>query len=160
VDAIELLESQHREVKSLFKMCEKASGDGRRQLFEKIADDLAVHAALEEKHFYPTTKSARTGDLLAQAVEEHLSVKRIIADMLEMDPAAAQFDAKLAVLTEQVEHHIEEEEGELFPKAKEMLSADELEDLGLVMEDFAEELAAGGSPRDAVPAETNEAARI
>jgi hemerythrin superfamily protein len=141
VDAIELLESQHREVKSLFKMCVKASGEGRR-------------------HFYPTTKSARTGDLLAQAVEEHLSVKRIIADMLEMDPAAAQFDAKLAVLTEQVEHHIEEEEGELFPKAKEMLSADELEDLGLVMEDFAEELAAGGSPRDAVPAETNEAARI
>jgi len=68
-----------------------------RKKFEQIADDLAVHAAIEEKHFYPATKSARTEDLLQEAVEEHLSVKRIIADLLEMDPAEAQFDAKIGI---------------------------------------------------------------
>jgi hemerythrin superfamily protein len=160
VDAIELLESQHREMKSLFKKCEKASGESKRQLFERIADDLAVHAAIEEKHFYPATMSVRTEDLLAEAVEEHLSMKRIIADMLELDPAEAPFDARLAVLKEQVEHHIEEEEGDLFPKVKKMLSADEMEDLGFMMEEFAEDLESGGSVRDAVPAETGEAAHI
>ena len=160
MDAIELLESQHEEVKELFEKCEKASGEAKRQLFEKIADALAVHAAIEEKHFYPATKSARTEELLQEAVEEHLSVKRIIADLLEMDPAEAQFDAKITVLQEQVEHHVEEEEGDLFPKVRKMVDKEALFDLGVVMEDMANDLKAGGSPRDAVPAETGEAAPI
>lgn len=160
MNAIELLESQHEEVKKLFKKCEKASGESKRQLFEQIADALAVHASIEEKHFYPATKSARTEDLLQEAVEEHLSVKRIIADLLEMDSAEAQFDAKITVLQEQVEHHVKEEEGELFPKVKKILSGEELEELGVVMEDAADQLKAVGSPRDAVPGETGEAAPI
>ncbi len=160
MNAIKLLETQHQEVKHLFHQCEKASGESRREIFEKIADDLAVHSAIEEKHFYPATKSARTEELLQEAVEEHLSVKRIIADMLEMDPSEPQFDAKLKVLQEQVEHHVEEEEGDLFPKVKKLLSADELEDLGVVMEDLAGELKAGGAPREAVPSETDHAAPV
>jgi len=104
--------------------------------------------------------AARTEELLEEAVEEHLSIKRLIADLLEMDPAEAQFDAKIAVLKEQVEHHVEEEEGDLFPKVRKLLSADELEDLGVVMEDLAEELKEGGAPRAAVPAETGEAASL
>ena len=160
MNAIELLESQHEEVKKLFKRCEKAIGESKRQLFEQIADALAVHASIEEKHFYPATKSARTEDLLQEAVEEHLSVKRIISDLLEMDPAEGQFEAKLTVLQEQVEHHVQEEEGELFPKVKKILSGEELEELAVVMEDAADELKAGGSPRDAVPGETGEAAPI
>lgn len=160
MNAIKLLETQHQEVKHLFQQCEKASGESKREIFEKIADDLAVHSAIEEKHFYPATKSARTEELLQEAVEEHLSVKRIIADMLEMDPADAQFDAKLKVLQEQVEHHVKEEEGDLFPKVKKLLSADELEDLGVVMEDLAGELEAGGAPREAVPSETDHAAPV
>ncbi|MCA1826043.1 MAG: hemerythrin domain-containing protein [Myxococcales bacterium] len=160
MNAIELLETQHKEVKELFNKIEKASGETKRELFERIADDLAVHATIEEKHFYPATKAARTEELLQEAVEEHLSVKRIIADLLEMDPAEAQFDAKIAVLKEQVEHHVEEEEGELFPQVKKLLAEDELEDLGVVMEDMAEELKEGGAPRAAVPAETGEAAPL
>ena len=92
MNAIELLETQHEEVKSLFDRIEKANGEARRQLFEEIADHLAVHSAIEEKHFYPATRAARTEELLQQAVEEHLSVKRIVADLLEMDPGEAQFD--------------------------------------------------------------------
>ncbi|MGZ6141888.1 MAG: hemerythrin domain-containing protein [Myxococcales bacterium] len=160
MNAIELLVMQHEEVKALFDKIEKASGEAKRELFEKIADDLAVHAAIEEKHFYPATRAARTEDLLQEAVEEHLSVKRIIADLLEMDPAEAQFDAKIAVLKEQVERHVEEEEGELFPKAKQLLSEDDLDDLGVVMEDMAEDLKQSGAPREAVPGETGEAAPL
>jgi hemerythrin superfamily protein len=160
VNAIDLLEMQHKEVKALFKKIENASGEEKRELFEKIADDLAVHATIEEKHFYPATKAARTEELLQEAVEEHLSVKRLIADLLEMNIDDPQFDAKIAVMKEQVEHHVEEEEGELFPKVKKLLSQDELEDLGVVMEDMAEELKEGGAPRAAVPAETGEAAPL
>jgi hemerythrin superfamily protein len=160
VNAIDLLKQQHDEVKALFKKIERAEGDEKEELFDRIADALAMHAAIEEQHFYPATKDDRTEELLHEAVEEHLSVKRIIADMLEMEPSDPQFDAKCKVLEEQVEHHVEEEEGDLFPKVKKMLSKDELEDLGVVMEDTAEELKAEGAPREQVPAETGSAAPL
>jgi hemerythrin superfamily protein len=160
VNAIELLMQQHKEAKELFRQLEKAEDEEKRELFEELADALAVHSAIEEKHFYPATKSARTEEFLEEAVEEHLSVKRILADLLERQPSDPQFDAKVAVLKEQVEHHIQEEEGELFPKVKKMLSADQLDDLGMVMEDMAEELKSAGAPREQVPAETSSAAPL
>ena len=160
MNAIDLLEKQHREVEQLFKKFEKAEGEEEKQsLFEEIGDKLAVHAGIEEKHFYPATRTARTEDELREAVEEHLSVKRIIADLLEMEPSNPQFEPKVLVLKEQVEHHVEEEEEELFPKVKKMLSRDELDDLGTVMEDLAQELEAG-APRESVPAETGSAAPL
>jgi hemerythrin superfamily protein len=93
-------------------------------------------------------------------VEEHLSVKRIIADLLEMEPDDAQFDAKIKVLQEQVDHHVEEEEDELFPKVQKLHSKDELEDLGALMEQTAEELQQQGAPRMEVPKETGAAAPL
>jgi hemerythrin superfamily protein len=160
VDALKLLKTQHDEAKQLFKKIEKAEGDEKGELFDELADALAVHATIEEKHFYPATKNARTEELLQEAVEEHLNAKRVIADLLEMSPSDEQFDAKVKVLQEMIEHHIEEEEGELFPKVKKLLSADELEDLGVVMEDMAEDLKAQGAPRENVPAETGAAAPL
>ena len=160
MNAIELLMTQHKQVKTLFKKLEKAENSEKRELFVELADSLAVHAAIEEEHFYPSTKSARTEELLQEAVEEHLSVKRIIADLLECEPSDPQFDAKIKVLQEQVEHHVEEEEGELFPKVKRMFSEDQLEDLGMAMEDLAEELKESGSPREQVPMETGSAAPL
>jgi len=160
MNAIDLLEQQHREVEKLFKKIEKAGPDEKEQLFDELADSLAVHAAIEEQHFYPATKDARTEELLQEAVEEHLSVKRIIADLLEMEPDDAQFDAKIKVLQEQVEHHVEEEEGELFPKVQKLHSKDELEDLGVLMEQTAEELKEQGAPRMEVPKETGSAAPL
>jgi hemerythrin superfamily protein len=161
VNAIDLLALQHREVKALFAKFESASSaDEKQKLFEQIADELAVHTTIEEKHFYPATRSARTDDLLQEAVEEHLQAKRVIADLLEMEIDDAQFDAKMTVLREEVEHHVAEEEGELFPKVKQLLSEDELDDLGTVMEDLADELKEDGAPRAQVPAETGDAAQI
>src|SRR3982751_5852381 len=140
MNAIDLLKKQHEEAKELLSALEEAEVEEKEELFEKLADALAMHAAIEEKHFYPATKDDRTEELLQEAVEEHLSVKRLIADLLEMSPADAQFDAKVKVLREQVEHHIEEEEGELFPKVKKAHEAQELDDLGILMEETAEEL--------------------
>ena len=160
MNAIDLLKQQHREVEELFKKIDKAGPEEKEKLFDELADSLAVHAAIEEQHFYPATKDARTEDLLEQAVEEHLSVKRIIADLLEMEPDDAQFDAKIKVLQEQVEHHVEEEEQELFPKVQKLHSKDELEDLGVLMEQTAEELEEQGAPRMEVPKETGAAAPI
>jgi hemerythrin superfamily protein len=161
VNAIELLEQQHREVEKLFEKIEKAESEEKKEeLFDEMADALAVHAAIEEQHFYPATKDARTEELLTEAVEEHLAVKRIIADLLEMDPDDAQFDAKIRVLKENVERHVEEEEGELFPKVSKVHSKDELEDLGVLMEQTANELKAQGAPRMQVPMETGAAAPL
>ena len=160
MNAIDLLKQQHREVEKLFKKIEKAGPDEKEKLFDGLADALAVHAAIEEQHFYPATKDARTEELLEEAVEEHLSVKRIIADLLEMEPDDAQFDAKIKVLQEQVEHHVEEEEEQLFPEVQKLHSKDELEDLGMLMEQTAEELKEQGAPRMEVPKETGAAAPI
>ena len=161
MNAIDLLEQQHEEARKLFQKIEKAARpDEKERLFDELADALAVHAAIEEQHFYPATKDARTEELLQEAVEEHLSMKRIIADLLEMEPDDAQFDAKIKVLREQVEHHVEEEENELFPKVRKIHSKDELEDLGILMGQTAEELKARGAPRMEVPKETGAAAPI
>jgi hemerythrin superfamily protein len=159
VNAIDLLKQQHDQVEELFKKIENAKS-GKEELFDQIADALAVHSAIEEQHFYPATKDTRTEELLQEAVEEHLAVKRIIADLLEMEPDDPQFEAKIKVLKEQVEHHVEEEEKELFPKVRKMHSKEELEDLGVLMEDTAQELKQRGAPRMQVPKETGTAAPI
>ena len=159
MNAIDLLMKQHGEAKELLSALENAEMEDKQELFEKVADALAVHAAIEERHFYPATKDDRTEDLLQEAVEEHLSVKRLIADLLDMPPSDAQFDAKVKVLKEQVEHHIEEEEGDLFPKVKQAHRTEELEDLGALMEETADELLQS-EPRNQVPLETGAAAPI
>ena len=159
MNAIDLLKKQHQEAKELFSALEEAEVEEKEELFEKLADALATHAAIEERHFYPATRDDRTEDLLHEAVEEHLSVKRLIADLLDMSPSDAQFDAKVKVLKEQIEHHVEEEEGELFPEVKKAHKAQELDDLGLLMEETAEELLQS-QPRNQVPLETGAAAPI
>jgi hemerythrin superfamily protein len=158
--AIDMLEAQHREVEDLFSDFEEASAGKKRDIFLKIADKLAVHAAIEEKHFYPAAKAKETEDLLLESVEEHLSVKRIIADLLEQEPDQETLEAKVKVLQEQIEHHVEEEEEELFPKVEKLLGEEALEALEQEMTATQEELLAKGNPRDQVPSETGEAAPI
>ena len=161
MSAIDLLESQHREVEKLFTQIEKAKGDDKKtRLFEEIADKLAVHAAIEEHHFYPAVKAKRTEDILLEALEEHLAMKRTLADIMKIDASDDTFDAKVKVLKEQVEHHVEEEETDLFPKVKKILSADELDALEQEMVAEQAEMEAAGEPRSAIPTETGEAAPL
>jgi hemerythrin superfamily protein len=161
MNAIELLESQHREVESLFSKIEKArSTASKTKLFEQIADKLAVHAAIEEHHFYPAVKHKRTEDILLESLEEHLAIKRVLADLLELEAGDETFDAKLEVLKEEVEHHVEEEESDLFPKVRTLIDQEQLEAIGQEMSDEQDELEERGDPRNAVPAETGQAASI
>jgi hemerythrin superfamily protein len=153
LNAIDMLTQQHREVEELFARAEKAEGGQKRDLANAIADKLAIHVAIEERHFYPATRSTRTEELLRQAVEEHLSAKRLLADLIDTDPDDPQFDAKIKVLRKQIQHHVEEEEGQLFPKVLKLISTQELEDLAVVMQDTAEELEQG-QPRQNIPLET------
>jgi hemerythrin superfamily protein len=161
MSAIDMLEADHREVEDLFEELESAEGAAeKREIFDEIADKLAVHAAIEERHFYPAAKSKETEDLLKEAAEEHLSVKRLIADLLALNAKDETFDAKAKVLKEQIEHHVEEEEGELFPKVQKLLDSDTLDALEQEMMATRDELLAEGEPREQVPEETDKAAPI
>jgi len=161
MNAIKLLKQQHREVEALFKQLEKAkSARPRRKAFEQIADKLAVHATIEEKHFYPSVKRRATEEILLEAVEEHLGVKRVIADLLELEADDPTFEAKAKVLKDLVEHHVEEEEETLFPKVSKAIDDDELAAIGEEMAATMEDLLERGSPREAVPSETERAASL
>jgi hemerythrin superfamily protein len=160
MDAIELLKSQHRKVEKLFKQIEKSDdSEHKQELFEELADNLAAHSAIEEEIFYPAAYAKQTRELLLEAVEEHLAVKRLLADLLDLTPDDEAFDAKVMVLKEQVEHHVKEEEGELFKKVQKELSGDDLDALGVQMEDqFDAEMA--DDPSSRIPEQTDEAAPL
>lgn len=162
MNALDLLKEQHQEVDVLFKRFKKLdedAADEKGELFQLIADRLAAHATIEEQLFYPSVKNEDTEDLLRESLEEHLGVKRFIADLLALDPEDEQFDAKMEVLQENVEHHVEEEEKELFKRVRKGFSKQQLEDLGLQMQDLYEELMEK-EPRTQVPEETDTAAPL
>jgi iron-sulfur cluster repair protein YtfE (RIC family) len=173
LNALDLLTEQHAEVDALFERLEgegdadaeedeEDGGDGgdRKAAFVELADKLAAHATIEEKLFYPRVMSEQTSDLLHQAVEEHLAVKRVLADMVTMDLDADEFKAKLAVLKEEVSHHAhEEEEAKLFPMLRKSMDPEDLAGLGNELLVMFEQLLAS-EPRFEVPKETVEAAPL
>jgi hemerythrin superfamily protein len=124
-DAITLLESQHREVEEMFEKFEGLT-DRAKASKKKIADQicaaLTMHTQIEEEIFYPATRAAskETEDMVDEAVVEHASAKDLIAQILEMDPDDDLYDAKVKVLSEMIDHHVEEEEQEMFPKVREL----------------------------------------
>ncbi len=161
ITVLELLQSQHTEVDELIEKLEDERGD-REETFRELADKLAAHAAIEEQIFYPAAMKADLAEMLHESVEEHLAIKRILADMLELDPEddEEEFDAKLAVLKEAVDHHAhEEEEGELFPKLKRTMSQDEQVALASECAALFEELLEQ-EPRNNIAAETDRAAPL
>src|SRR3954451_19561225 len=132
LNVLDLLTSQHTEVDQLLAELEAGRGD-RTATFRELADKVAAHSTVEEKIFYPAVMQSNTAELLHESVEEHLSVKRVLADMLELDPDADQdeFDAKLSVLKEQLSHHAhDEEEQKLFPILRKSIASDDLAALG------------------------------
>ena len=160
MNAIDLLKSQHRDVERLFSKIDNARGAKSKQtIFETLADSLAAHATIEEHQFYPAVRAKRTEDILLESLEEHLGIKRVLADLLKISADDETFDAKIKVLKEQVEHHVDEEETDLFPKVKKILDKAELEALGETMSAEFKKLEAG-RPRDAVPSETKQAASL
>ena len=122
-DAIDLLTEDHAKVKALFEQYEALS-DRSRASKKKVADQICVeltkHALAEEEIFYPAVRAAskESSDLVDEARVEHASAKELITQILDMAPGDDLYDAKVKVLSEQILHHVEEEEGEMFPNAR------------------------------------------
>jgi len=119
-DAIQLLKSDHREVEKLFKQFQDASEDERRmQLCEQICMELMAHTEIEEEIFYPTCRQfLKDDEIVNEALVEHQAAKDLIEEIRSMDASDEMFDARMQVLQEQIEHHVEEEEKELFPNVQ------------------------------------------
>src|SRR5262249_41854495 len=155
MNAIDFLKAQHRMVEDLFARIDKAkTEDEKETLFTELADSLAVHTSIEEHHFYPGVKSRATEELLLESVEEHLAAKRVLSDLLDLPVDDETFDAKLKVLNDLVSHHVEEEEGTLFPKVARSVDKSDLEEIAQAMLAEQAELEDRGNPREAVPLET------
>ncbi|MDQ5845481.1 MAG: hemerythrin domain-containing protein [Acidobacteriota bacterium] len=135
MDAFELLKNDHKKVSELFKQIESASGQAKKQLFSQVKSELDLHAHIEEKFLYPAlenTKEAR--EITLEAYEEHKVVKELLAELAAAGTLNDEWDAKFTVLKENVEHHVEEEEGELFDKAEDALGDEKVERIGAEME--------------------------
>ena len=110
-DAIMLLRSDHDEVEDLFEQYENASGEERkREIAHQICDELKIHSMIEEEIFYPAFRGKIEDDMLDEAIVEHDGAKVLINDIMDGGPDEKFYDAKVTVLKEQIEHHVEEEE--------------------------------------------------
>jgi hemerythrin superfamily protein len=141
MDAIQLLKDDHKKVEKIFSDME--GKENRQRLFPELDRELSVHAEIEEKVFYPATKEVEpTRDLVLESIEEHKQIKMVLADLEQTDKTTEEWGAALKVLKEDVMHHVGEEENELFPKVKKVLSKQQLEDLGTRMEELKIQLLA------------------
>jgi hemerythrin superfamily protein len=133
LNALDLLIDQHDEVDQLITHLKEDELDIQRRMyvFFELADKLAAHAAMEEQLFYPAVRAKQTEEVLLESVEEHLAIKRVLADMMTTELDDPRFGALLNVLEEEVQHHAhEEEEQVLFPKLRNLMTGQELDALG------------------------------
>ena len=135
MDAFNLLKADHRKVEELFSQLESASGQAKIRVFEQIKTELDLHTHIEETIFYPALeKPKQTHDLTLEAYEEHDVVKKLLQQLSRAKSPTEEWEAQAKVLQENVEHHVEEEENELFKKAQAALSEDDIETLGEQMQ--------------------------
>ena len=134
MDAIALLKADHDKVKRLLADLETTTERGvktRSELFATIKGELTIHEIIEEEIFYPELKAhPKAKDIVLEGYEEHHVVDVLMSELEGMDVADETWGAKALVMKENIEHHIEEEEGEMFTKARQVFDRDELNDLG------------------------------
>ncbi len=151
-DAISMLKADHEKVRGLLSQLEKSTEKGvrkREELLSQIAEEITIHTTIEEEIFYPTYRDAvakkEDRKLYLEALEEHHVVDLVMPELEDTDPASEVFAAKAKVLKEIVEHHADEEEKEMFPRAQKVMDAEELEELGERMEARRAELESEGA---------------
>jgi hemerythrin-like domain-containing protein len=129
-----LLKSDHEKVAGILESIDETTeraAKGREELFARLKQELDVHTRIEEEIFYPALEdSEETRDVTLEAYEEHNLVKKLLAELEAAPKDTEEWTAKFTVLKENIEHHVEEEEGEMFKKAQKVLSKDEIETLG------------------------------
>lgn len=154
-DAIALLKADHREVEDLFEKFENAKGDGaKKRLAEKICLELKIHSLIEEEIFYPACRGKIEDDLLDEGYVEHDGAKVLINEIEAGGPDDAFYDAKVKVLSEQIEHHVKEEEKYvegMFAQARK--AGLDMDELGRKMMARKEELQAQAKAGGLPPAE-------
>ena len=136
MDALELLKQDHQKVKELFEQAEEAEGKKQQDIFEQIKTELETHARIEETVFYPAVqKHEELKDMVLESLEEHKQIKTLLKEMDNLASDSEKFEPKLQVLMENVEHHAEEEEeGKMFPKLRQIMNKQQLEQLGSELE--------------------------
>ena len=122
-NAIALLTADHKKVKGLFskfrKLQDSRSDEEKSEIVTTICNELKIHTTIEEEIFYPAVRKAiEDSDLMDEALVEHAGAKDLISQLEDMDSEDDLYDAKVTVLGEQIDHHVKEEEGDMFPKAK------------------------------------------
>jgi hemerythrin-like domain-containing protein len=143
MNSLTLLRKDHREVKDLLKEASDADTAQKQKLFEQIKSELQVHEAIEEEILYPALKEhPKTKELALEAYEEHHVVDQVISELDALSPDDETWDAKFSVMEENLKHHINEEEREMFEQAQKVFSDDELEQLGEQMLRRKEQLGA------------------
>ena len=159
MDAITMLKDDHKTVEKLFKRFEDAGDRAyveKREIVDRIIEELSVHAAIEEMLFYPVARAtvADTEDIALESLEEHGVAKWLLSELDSLDPQAERFDAKVTVLIENVRHHVEEEEQDFFPKVRDELGRKDLQELGDAMAEAKKTAPTHPHPRspDAPPA--------
>ena len=139
MNAFQLLKEDHQKVSGLFQQLEPTTERAektRTELFAKLNEELTIHAKVEESIFYPAIKQeAETREIVLEGFEEHHVIKMLLKELEDVPVDTEQWTAKLKVLQENVEHHVEEEEGEMFQKARNVLSEEQINDLGARMEE-------------------------
>ncbi|MEA2519182.1 MAG: hypothetical protein QOF49_1262 [Chloroflexota bacterium] len=138
MDAIKLLTTDHEKVKGLLNELDSTTERGvktRSELFATIKGELTLHEIVEEEIFYPELKAhPKAKDIVLEGYEEHHVVDTLMAELEALDVTDETWGAKASVMKENIEHHIEEEEGEMFKQARQVFDRAELEDLGVRME--------------------------
>lgn len=157
-DAVVMLVAQHRRLEELLRRLVGAdAADTRREALHEVGDELAMHVMAEERVFYPAVAGASTEGVLLESLEEHLALKRLLDDLLALDPLDQTFGPKAHVLQEQCEHHHEEEEEHLFPKVVLLLPQAHRLELGREMLREQGRLRREGAPREALRRQTDAA---
>jgi len=131
MNAIDLLKNDHDKVSLLFQKVKATEEDDHQELFEQIKEELEIHTHIEETIFYPKMlEEEELKDLVLEGIEEHHQVKIFLREIASLTDDSEKFEPKLKVLIEDVTHHVQEEEGEMFPKIREIFDEKELEELG------------------------------
>ena len=128
-DVIKLLEQDHREVEELFTKAETTSGAAKQQVVTKIASELTIHAEVEEEIVYPAMRQVGLNDIVDESESEHQTVKDLVAKLEGVDGSTNEADPVLAELKKNVQHHVEEEESDAFPKFREAVDQATLQQL-------------------------------
>jgi hemerythrin-like domain-containing protein len=134
MNAFALLKADHEKVAGMLETIENTTEralKGREEIFARLKEELDLHAAIEEEIFYPALEDAEeTREITLEAYEEHRLVKQLLGELEAVPKDSEEWTAKFTVLKENIEHHVEEEEGEMFKKARQALTEEEIEALG------------------------------